>query len=138
MTVNSIHCEGDYRRAEAEIVRLNGVIDALVYERDHFKREACQLIDSDRTNAIQQHFGLTAEEAIVCNALYQRRDKLLPGNFLEGLLDEHRGGSTEASLVSQMVSRIRKKLGDTAVENLRGRGYRLSPALLKRLDRKLR
>jgi DNA-binding response OmpR family regulator len=132
-----IHCEGDYRRAEAEIARLNARIEQLVYERDHYKREACLLTDTDRTNLIQERFGLSPEESIICAALYQRRDRWVPGSSLEGLLDEYRGGSTEASLVSQMVSRIRKKLGDAAVENARGRGYRMSPELLRAFDRKL-
>jgi DNA-binding response OmpR family regulator len=132
-----IHCEGDYRRAQAEIARLTAAVEQLTYERDHYKREACQLVDSDRTHAIQEAFDLTFEEAIVCAALYQRRDRWLPGSNLEGLLDEHRGGNTEASLVSQMVSRIRRKLGESAIENARGRGYRMSPGLLRRMDRKI-
>jgi DNA-binding response OmpR family regulator len=131
------HCIGDCQRAEAQLARLRAEVEQLTYERDHYQREACQLVDSDRTNLIQERFGLTAEEAVVCAALYQRRDRWLPGNNLEGLLDEYRGGSTEASLVSQMVSRIRRKLGDDAVENARGRGYRMSVGTIKAFDRRL-
>jgi DNA-binding response OmpR family regulator len=54
------------------------------------------------------------------------------------MLDEARGGNTEASLVSQLVSRIRNKLGADVIENVRSRGYRLSVKCLRTFDRKLK
>lgn len=132
-----IHCAGDYRRAEARIVALEQQVEQLEYERDYWKREACQLVEGDLIDAVQVKFGLTATEATICAALYRRRDKLLGASSLEGLLDEERGCALESNIVSVMICKIRAKLGDTAIETVRGRGYRLSPATLHRFDRKL-
>jgi DNA-binding response OmpR family regulator len=134
----TIHCPGEYDRALKRIAEQDAAIEDLRYQVDHWKREAYQLVDSDRTHLIQERFPLTHEEAMVCNALYGRRDKFLPGTYIEGLLDEVRGGNTEASLVSQLVSRIRRKLGDDMIENVRSRGYRMSAKMLKQMDRKLK
>lgn len=131
----TIHCEGDRRRAERYISELERQVEDLKYERDHWKREACQLADHDCASALRQLFGeLTEAESVICAALYGRRGKTLPLTSLEGLLDEERGHSVESNVVSVMVSRIRAKLGSEAVENVRGNGYRLSEAMIARLD----
>lgn len=134
---SSIHCAGDYRRAEARIAELEKSVEQLAYEVDYWKREACQLVEADTIDAIQVQFNLTATEATICAGLYQRREKLLASSTLEGLLDEERGCALESNIVSVMICKIRSKLGDTAIETVRGRGYRLSPATLALFDRKL-
>jgi len=133
----TIHCAGDYRRAEAEIARLTRQVADLTYERDHWKKEACLLVESDRIAEVQQAFGLTAPEALLCSALYQRRDKLVPASTLEDLLDEARGHSLESNIVSVMIGKIRDKLGEDAILTFRGRGYRLSDAMLEQFKSRL-
>lgn len=133
----TIHCAGDYRRAEQRLVEQDRLIEQLRYEVTYWKREACQLVEQDIVDAIQVHFNLTSTEATICSGLYQRRDKLMSSSTLEGLLDEERGCSLESNIVSVMICKIRSKLGEEAIETVRGRGYRLSPAMLKQFDRKL-
>jgi DNA-binding response OmpR family regulator len=132
-----IHCLGDYRRSEAENARLRDRIEQLEHEVEHWKREACQLVEEDTVDAIQVHFGLTETEAMICCSLYQRRDKLMSSIRLEGMLDEERGYTLESNIVSVMICKLRGKLGEEAIETVRGRGYRLSPAMLEEFDRKL-
>jgi DNA-binding response OmpR family regulator len=132
-----IHCEGDYRRMEAENARLRERIEQLEFEVEHWKREACQLVEDDTVEAIQLHFDLSETEAMICTALYQRRDKLMSSVRLEGMLDEERGCSLESNIVSVMICKIRAKLGEEAIETVRGRGYRLSPIMLATFDRKI-
>lgn len=134
----TIHCEGDYRRAQAEIRRLNDLVEQLQYEVQYYKREAGLLADADCVDLIQEKFaGLTPPEAVICAALYQRREKWLPGATLEGLLDEERGHPVESNVIAVMISKLRKKLGEDAIETLRSRGYRLSSRALSEFDRKL-
>jgi DNA-binding response OmpR family regulator len=134
----SIHCIGDYRRMEAENAQLRERIEQLEYEVEHWKREACQLIEEDLCDAIQARFDLSATEAMICTALYQRREKLMSSLRLEGMLDEERGCSLESNIVSVMICKIRAKLGEDAIETVRGRGYRLSLGALEIFDRKLK
>jgi DNA-binding response OmpR family regulator len=132
----SIHCEGDYRRAEATIRQQAEQIDQLRYEVEFYKREAGLLADADNVDMFQERFGLTTVEASASAALYQRRGKWLPGATLEGLLDEVRGHPVESNIVAVVISKIRRKLGDTWVENLWKRGYRFSDTALAEIDRR--
>lgn len=132
-----IHCPGEYHRAELRIAELELRVAQLEYEVDYWKREACQLVEADNVDAIQALFNLTATEATICAGLYQRRDKLLSSSTLEGLLDEERGCALESNIVSVMICKIRSKIGEAAIETVRGRGYRLSVAMLAKFDRKL-
>lgn len=134
---STIHCVGDYRRAELRIAELEARCEQLIYDVDYWKREACQLLEEDTVDAVQVNFNLTHTEAVICTALYQRREKLMSSMRLESLLDEERGGPLESNIVSVMICKIRAKLGDEAIETLRGRGYRLSPTTLEAFDRKL-
>lgn len=133
----TIHCEGDYRRAEERIAEQDRLLEQARYEIAHWKREAGQLVEQDVADAIQVHFHLTATEATICAGLYQRREKMTSSTTLEGLLEEERGCAVESNIVSVMILKIRHKLGDDAIQTVRGRGYRLTPSALKRLDRKL-
>lgn len=136
--LTTIHCEGDYRRMEARCRELEAKVEQLEYERDHWKREAGQLASSEHAGQLIELFGLTAVEALICAALYHRREKLLPAASIEGLLDEDRGHPLESNVVAVMISRIRDKLGDSAVETVRGRGYRLAPGIVGIFDKRLR
>lgn len=135
--MTTIHCEGDYRRAEAEIARLSRIVEQLRHERDHWKREAYQLVEADLVDSIRDQFDMTANEAIVCAALYRRRDRRLGSALLEGLLDEERGFALESNVVSQIILAIRRKLGDAAIETVRRQGYKLSQETIERFDRQL-
>jgi len=133
----TIHCPGEYERSEAENARLRDRVAELEYEVQHWKREAFQLVEVELTATIQSAFDLTPVEATVCAALFLRRGKLLPAPSIEGLLDEQRGYPVESNIVCVMISKIREKLGDDVIENVRGRGYRLSEAVLATFDRRL-
>lgn len=133
------HCIGDCRRAEQRIRELETQLEEMKYERDHWKREAGHLAESECADAIQTTFALSPTESVICAALYRRRDRMLARSAIEGLLDDLAGESVGSSMVSVMVGKIRTKLGigDEAIENQRGRGYRLSTEALALLDKRL-
>ena len=132
-----IHCEGDYRRAEATIAQQAEEIEQLRYERDHYKREAGLLADSDMVDAFQEKYELTTVQATLCAALYRRRDKWLPGSRLEELLDDARGHPVESNVICVMISNLRRRFGETWIENLWKRGYRFSSEALTEIDARL-
>jgi DNA-binding response OmpR family regulator len=89
---------------------------------------------TDQLVAIGETFGLTLAEAQLVHALFRANGRVVHrAVLLEAMPSPYGLQERDLKQVNAIVCRIRKAMGDNAIENIRGLGYRLAALTAERI-----
>lgn len=106
--------------------------ESLREQNEYLKSEIARINDISRVTTFREEFHLSPRSAALLNAFYQAKGEVLTREALRNVIVEDKG--ERDNLVRAYLTRIREAIGQDAILNVRGSGYRLSAEALARIE----